>query len=198
MDVFLTSLVIAVLGECCRSEVCGGIPPTGGSIQPAGACKVKPYVTGEASRVMYKRILVPIDGSDCANAGLREVRRIASQPEHLVLLIHVIEQSGWNEQYRPGTVGAIIEDTLRKEGGVLLDAAKITLSSLGIPCEAILAESHNQRTSEVIVTHASLRNAELIVMGTHGRRGVRQVLLGSDAAEVVSLGKIPVLLWRNQ
>jgi len=155
---------------------------------------VKPYVTGEASRVMYKRILVPIDGSDCANAGLREVRRIASQPEHLVLLIHVIEQSGWNEQYRPGTVGAIIEDTLRKEGGVLLDAAKITLSSLGIPCEAILAESHNQRTSEVIVTHASLRNAELIVMGTHGRTGLSRLIWGNRAEEIVRSASCSVLV----
>jgi nucleotide-binding universal stress UspA family protein len=159
---------------------------------------VKPYVTAKANRVMYKIILVPVDGSDCSNAGLREVPKIASQPEHMVLLIHVIEQSGWNEQYRPGTVGEIIEDTLRKKGSDLLDAAKSTLSSLGIPCEAILAESHNQRTSEVIVTHAALRNAELIVMGTHGRRGVRQVLLGSDAAEVVSVATIPVLLVRNQ
>jgi nucleotide-binding universal stress UspA family protein len=147
---------------------------------------------------MYKRILVPIDGSDCANAGLREVAKIAGQPEHMVLLIHVIEQFRWNEQFHPGTVGAIIQDALRKEGSDLLDAAKSTLWSLGIPCEAILAESHNQRTSEVIVAHAALRNAELIVMGTHGRRGVRRVLLGSDAAEVVSLATIPVLLVRNQ
>src|ERR1700724_4023569 len=64
--------------------------------------------------LVYKRILVPIDGSDCANAGLREVPRIASQPEHMVLLIHVIEQSGWNEQFHPGTVGEIIQDTLRR------------------------------------------------------------------------------------
>jgi nucleotide-binding universal stress UspA family protein len=146
---------------------------------------------------MYKRILVPIDGSDCANAGLREVPRIASQPEHMVLLIHVIEQSGWNEQYHPGTVGQIMQDTLRKEGSDLLDAAKSTLSSLGVRCEAILAESHNQRPSEVIVAHAALRNADLIVMGTHGRRGVRRVLLESDAAEVVSLATVPVLLVRT-
>jgi nucleotide-binding universal stress UspA family protein len=150
------------------------------------------------NRVMYKRILVPIDGSDSAIAGLREVPRIASQPELMVLLIHVIEQSGWNEQFHPGTVGEIIQDAPRKEGSDLLDAAKSTLSSLGIPCEAILAESHNQRTSEVIVTHAALRNADLIVMGTHGRRGVRRALLGSDAAEVVSLATIPVLLVRIQ
>src|ERR1700720_1532536 len=95
--------------------------------------------------LVYQRILVPIDGSDCANAGLREVPRIASQPEHMVLLIHVIEQPGWNEQFQPGTVGEIIQDAGRKEGGDILDAAKSALSSLGIRCEAILAESHNQR-----------------------------------------------------
>ena len=125
---------------------------------------------------MYKRILVPIDGSDCANAGLREVSRIASQPGHMVLLIHVIEQSGWNEQFQPGTVGEIIQDAQRKEGSDLLDAAKSSLSSFGIPCETILAESHHHRTSEVILNQAALRNAELIVMGTRGRRGVRRLL----------------------
>jgi nucleotide-binding universal stress UspA family protein len=147
---------------------------------------------------MYKRIVVPIDGSDCANAGLHEVPRIASQSDHLVLLIHVIESSGGNEQFPAGTVGAIMQDAPRKQGRALLDEATTTLSSLGLRCEAILAESHNQRISEVIVTHAALRNAELIVMGTHGRRGVRRMLLGSDAAEVVSLTTIPVLLVRNQ
>jgi nucleotide-binding universal stress UspA family protein len=95
-------------------------------------------------------------------------------------------------------VGAIMQDAPRKQGRALLDEATTTLSSLGLRCEAILAESHNQRISEVIVTHAALRNAELIVMGTHGRRGVRRMLLGSDAAEVVSLTTVPVLLVRNQ
>ena len=147
---------------------------------------------------MYKRILVPIDGSDCASAGLREVPRIASQPEHIVLLIHVIEQPDELEQFQTGTVGEIIHNAQRQEGSGLLEAAKSTLASLGIPCETILAEAHNQRTSEVIVNHAALRNAELIVMGTHGRRGLGRALLGSDAADVVSLATIPVLLVRNQ
>jgi len=116
----------------------------------------------------------------------------------MVLLIHVIEQSGWNEQFQPGTVGEIIQDAQRKEGSDLLDAAKSSLSSFGIPCETILAESHHQRTSEVILNQAALRNAELTVMGTRGRRGVRRLLLGSDAAGVARLATIPVLLVRNQ
>ena len=148
--------------------------------------------------MMYRRILVPIDGSDCSRAGLREIPRIATQPEHLVLLIHVIEESGGNEEFQTGTVGAIIQNAQRQEGCDMLDAAKSTLSALGIPCETILAESHHQRTSEVIVNHAVLRHAELIVMGTHGRRGLRRVLLGSDASDVVGLASIPVLLVRNQ
>jgi nucleotide-binding universal stress UspA family protein len=111
---------------------------------------------------MYRRILVPIDGSDCANARLREVSRIASQPGHMVLLIHVIEQSGWNEQFQPGTVGEIIQDAQRKEGSDLLDAAKSSLSSFGIPCDRDgLAISE-----EAILDITALEDAELVLVET--------------------------------
>ena len=146
---------------------------------------------------MYSRILVPIDGSDCANAGLREVARIANQQARQVLLIHVIESFRWNEEFPAGTIGAIMQDSPCKDGGDILQLAKEILLKSGIACEVILAESHGQSTAQVIVAHASRWNAELIVMGTHGRKRVSRMLLGSDAAEVISAASAPVLLVRH-
>jgi nucleotide-binding universal stress UspA family protein len=143
---------------------------------------------------MYGRILVPIDGSDCANAGLREIATVASRPASKVLLLHVIEQYSWDKQFGVGTVGAIMQGADRQSGEAILDVARNTLRNLGILCETILAEAHGQRTSQVIVAHAQTWKADLIVMGTHGRRGVGQMVMGSDAVEVVRVAATPVLL----
>ena len=143
---------------------------------------------------MYRRILVPIDGSDCANAGLREVAMVANRPASKVLLIHVIESFRWDDQFGAGTVGAIMQGADRQSGEAILALARNTLQELGIQCETILAKAHGQRTSQAIVAHAQTWQAELIVMGTHGRRGIGQLVMGSDAAEVVRAAVTPVLL----
>jgi nucleotide-binding universal stress UspA family protein len=82
----------------------------------------------------------------------------------------------------------------RESGEAILDLARNTLRDLGIPCESILAEAHGQKTSQVIVAHAQTWKADLIVMGTHGRRVVGQMVMGSDAVEVVRAAATPVLL----
>ena len=147
---------------------------------------------------MYSKILVPIDGSECAKAGLREAARIADRKAGRVLLVHVIESLQPNEAHPVGTIGAIIQASPREEGENVLQMAQSALLQLGVTCEAALAESSGQRVAQVIVAHALRWNAELIVMGTHGRKGVRRMVLGSTAEDVIRTAPVPVLVVRHE
>ena len=147
---------------------------------------------------MYSKILVPIDGSECANAGLREVVRVADQKAGRVLLVHVIESLQPNGEHPVGTVGAIIQAAPRKDGENILQLAQRTLLPLGVTCEAALAELRGQRIAQIIVAHALRWNAELIVMGTHGRKGVSRMVLGSTTEDVIRTTPVPVLVVRHE
>jgi nucleotide-binding universal stress UspA family protein len=153
-------------------------------------------VLGRGTLAVYRRILAPIDGSDCAAAGLHEIARVTDQPAHQVLLIHVVESTRGDRQFPPGTAGAIMQEAPDKDGQEILDSAKATLLHWGIRCEQLLVESGGQSIAQVIVSEASRWNAELILMGTHGLRGFSRIILGSVAGEVVGTAKMPVLLVR--
>ena len=66
-----------------------------------------------------------------------------------------------------------------------------------MPVETELHDAMTQRVSDVVVDQARSWGAEIIVIGTHGRRGVRRALLGSDAEQIVRLAPMPVLLVRG-
>ena len=147
---------------------------------------------------MYRRILVPMDGSDCAKAALREVIKLAADRPREVQLIHVVVDSMHrNEGLPEGSLGAMMQDMPRNEGAKLLEEARAILAQEGIDAKPILVESAGRRPAVVINEHVRHWSADLIVMGTHGRRGVSRLVMGSEAAEVVNRALIPVLLVRD-
>ena len=79
---------------------------------------------------------------------------------------------------------------------VLADAVKRAAES-GVSSGSSVREVVGERVSDVIVDEATKAGCELIVMGTHGRRGVSRVALGSDAENVLRSSSIPVLLVRS-
>ena len=140
---------------------------------------------------MYQRILCPIDGSATADAGLDEAIRLAQQQRagiHLLYVLDVIylESSGY-------MIGEIY-DRLRDAGRQILDAAKTKVANAHIAVEAVIADATVRRVADVIVDECRSAKADLIVMGTHGRRGVSHLFLGSDAEAVARLAEVPVLL----
>ncbi|MEN3974491.1 universal stress protein [Emcibacter sp. SYSU 3D8] len=145
---------------------------------------------------MYKRILVPVDGSDASNLGLREAMKLSGQDTRLRLL-HAVE--GFLpvggvavEGYYAGN----ILETFRKEGEEILRKAKALLNEHGLTVETEMVENLGGGTAKIIVNDAETWGADLIVLGTHGRRGLKRLVMGSDAEEVVRLAPVPVLLVR--
>lgn len=149
---------------------------------------------------MYKKILVPVDGSDTANAALQEAIKLARSESTGLRIIHVADSSAavWDSEFTPIDLEQIRESVRSFARGVL-EQAQRTAREAGIEAETRLIEMETpgQRVAKVITEHAREWPADLIVIGTHGRRGIDHFLLGSVAEGVMRLSPVPVLLVRG-
>lgn len=144
----------------------------------------------------YKRILVPVDGSPTSNAGLKEALKLAKSQHARVCLLHVVDEMiVFNVPEGAVNVGPVIEE-LKRGGKRVLQKAQKLAAAQGVRAESDLRESVGVRVADVITGRARRWRADLIVMGTHGRRGVNRMLLGSDAELVLRNASAPVLLVR--
>ena len=148
---------------------------------------------------MYERILVPVDGSATSDQGLDEAIRLAKVTGASIELLHVVDL--WGVAATPYTGVALtaeLIDELKQGGQGVLDAAKARVEAAGGSAQTKLLDNMSGRISDVIVEEAGTWKADLIVIGTHGRRGVGRLVLGSDAEQVVRASSAPVLLVRNR
>lgn len=148
---------------------------------------------------MFKRILVPIDGSPPSNLGLREAVKMAKDQKATLCLLHVLDQRVITQGLDGMTyLSAEYVDeyiaALRKEGKAILAKAGAQVNKNRIKCQTVLVETIGKPVAEVIIDQARKCRADLIVLGTHGRRGLTRIVLGSDAEGVVRAARIPVLL----
>ncbi|HUJ86388.1 MAG TPA: universal stress protein [Burkholderiales bacterium] len=145
----------------------------------------------------YKRILVPVDGSRAASRGLREAIRLAKGQKASLQLVHVVDEhtvlvSG--AEIGPYMVNLMLE--LRKRGSRVLRKAEALVRRNGLKCTAVLLEAQAAPAADLIVRQARKSRADLIVIGTHGRRGLRRLIMGSDAEQIVRTAPVPVMLVR--
>lgn len=145
---------------------------------------------------MYKRIFVPVDGSDTSTRGLREALKLARQPGARLRLLHVIDESVLAMTPEVGIVD--ISGSLIEEGKKTLKKARALAERHGIKTDTVMPENFSGRVADVILNEARKWRADVIVMGTHGRRGFSHMLLGSDAEGVVREATVPVLLVRGK
>ncbi|MBS0396934.1 MAG: universal stress protein [Proteobacteria bacterium] len=145
---------------------------------------------------MYQRILVPIDGSETAGLGLAEALRLAKALGARLRIVHVVDDL----LAFAGPELAVHADEFlakfRERSHALLAAAEGSARAQGVAAESHCREVVGEPVADGIVAEAREWQADLIVLGTHGRRGLRRLALGSDAAAVVSGAEVPVLLVR--
>lgn len=146
---------------------------------------------------MFRKILVPIDGSRTAAMGLREAIRIARESEGAVIrLLHVLEPMPAVQGMEVLVEKQVLRN-LREFGKRLLKDAKSEVERQGVHAETAFRRIPTGRISTAIVAEAARWKADVIVMGTHGRRGISRMVLGSDAEAVVRSAPAPVLLVRS-
>jgi nucleotide-binding universal stress UspA family protein len=143
---------------------------------------------------MYKRILVPVDGSPTSIRGLDEAIELAKLTGGSLRLVHVLDQMVFSGEM---TFTVDVFGILKEAGAQLLQGMKARVAAAGIDASVFMSEVLPGRVCDVVVEQAKESGADLIVVGTHGRRGVGRLLIGSDAEQIVRLATVPVLLVRS-
>jgi nucleotide-binding universal stress UspA family protein len=143
---------------------------------------------------MYQRILVPVDGSLTSSQGLAEAIKLAKLTGASLRVIHAANEltfaSGY-EMYSGDLIGL-----LKKAGELILVEARQVAAASGVQAETVLSETLGRRLCDIVAEQVKAWHADLIVIGTHGRRGIGRALIGSDAEQIVRTASIPVLLVR--
>jgi nucleotide-binding universal stress UspA family protein len=146
---------------------------------------------------MYRRILMPIDGSLASGAALGHGFKLARDQDAEVKIIHVLD----TPIFLPPEVYVNlveIEKAWTRAGQEIVNRAAKRAGEAGVKLAAAeLVNARGARISDAIVGESKHWAADLIVMGTHGRHGVEHLLLGSVAEGVVRAASVPVLLLRG-
>lgn len=138
-------------------------------------------------------ILVPTDGSKCSGKAVSFAGSLATK---LSAQVHVLFASETNfaGPWYYYVLDDVVADKIHKKGQAIVDETVRNLRDFGIKqVEGHLEEGH---PGDVIVEMAKKLDADLIVMGTHGRRGLERALMGSVAREVANASPVPLLLVR--
>ncbi len=146
--------------------------------------------------MLFTHVLIPTDGSELSQTAAVKGIRFAKDLNAKVTCISV------TPKFRVLTFDtAMVEDTKdqflidsQAQAAKYLGAVKSAAAEEGVPCETVIEA--NDQPYEAIVHAAQSRGCDLILMASHGRRGVQGLLLGSETQKVLTHTKIPVLVYR--
>ena len=155
---------------------------------------------------MYKRILVAIDGSDTSDLALREAIGLAKDQNAMLRLVHVVD--GTPPAYIATDASSAValhfplaeyKKTLQEAGENLLRARATAARETGVSVDTklITVTMLGERIYEAIEEQSKQWPANLIVVGTEGRRGFQRLMIGSVAEGLVRISTKPVLLVRG-
>lgn len=143
---------------------------------------------------MYSKILVPVDGSEPSELGLKHAIQLAKDQKAALRLLHVVHDY-WIAQGRHGMgVAGDLRRELEQRGQTVLKESAALARLEGIEADTECVDAPLGPVGEAIVECAQQWGADLIVIGTHGRRGIRRLVMGSDAEHVVRTATVPVLM----
>ena len=135
---------------------------------------------------MYNRILVAVDGSDTANLALREAIKLAKDQHSVLRLVHVVDLTLAYSTVEAPYV-ADYEKVVQAAGEKVIAGCSASVRAAGIEFDtkSIVMEMPNQHIYDAIEEETKQWPADLIVIGTHGRRGFRRLFLGSVAEGLI-------------
>ena len=149
---------------------------------------------------MYKRILVAIDGSATSNKAIAAALEMASYSggRSVVRLVHVIDEMAYFTGLDPyaGQSYSVI-GVMREAGEKILADGMAMVQSAGVQADTVLVDHLGSHLAETVAAQTKAWDASLVVVGTHGRRGIGRMLLGSGAEKIIRLSTCPVLVVRD-
>ncbi|HBB17301.1 MAG TPA: universal stress protein [Syntrophus sp. (in: bacteria)] len=147
---------------------------------------------------MYKKVLVPLDGSDLAECMLSHLKSLFKDGSvgEVTLLNIVTIDIPWAELESGHFNYSALKEQVFTSSKKYLAKVKSRLSSEGIKVESVSMEAN--RPAEMIMDYAKKNGMELIIMATHGHTGFKRLMLGSVASGVLNQSTVPVLLIRPE
>lgn len=142
---------------------------------------------------MYHRILVPVDGSETSTKALVAALELAREGNGRVRILHALDELVYLSGYEYGAEALAYA---RQAAQKAVDEALAIARDAGIAADGRLIEQPGARLGDVVADEARAWGADLVVVGTHGRRGIGRVLLGSGAEQVIRMAPVPVLAVR--
>ncbi len=147
---------------------------------------------------MYDRILVPIDGSAPSLRGLQEAVSVGKCMGSKLVLLHVVDDFPMVVEMAPASAYEHTLALMRQRGQEVLAQAAAAVKAAGLEAETLLRDVQQETVADAILDQARASGCQLIVMGTHGRRGMKRLAMGSDAELVLRASPVPVLLVREK
>ncbi|KAA1011114.1 universal stress protein [Paraburkholderia panacisoli] len=143
---------------------------------------------------MYTRILVAVDGSNTSRRAFEAALDLAKSSGAVLRPLYVVENTPMYFE-APGYDPSILRNRLIEEGKELRAEFAKTMAEQGVQGDPAVSEASSLGdVSEIVLQAAAEFNADLLVMGTHGRRGFQRLILGSVAERCVRQASLPVLL----
>lgn len=144
---------------------------------------------------MFKRILVPTDGSELSTKAIAAAVELARTLKAALVGMTTLEPYSYSNlsEYRPETLDDY-EARMDQAGAERLGKIANAAAQAGVPVETLAVKSFSPY--EAIIDTAKAQNCDLIVMASHGRRGLNAVLLGSETQKVLTHTSIPVMVYR--
>ena len=147
---------------------------------------------------MYEKILVATDGSTLSKKAVRSAIELASAVQAELVALYVVPR--YPISYFEGGITVSSQDIARTEkqwadqGQEVVDAVQQAAQAKGVKAKAIVSKS--DLVAEAIMSTAKKSKCDLIVMASHGRKGFKRILLGSETQHVLTHSSIPVLVLR--
>lgn len=141
----------------------------------------------------FQKILVPVDGSSTSTKALDYALQLARDNHSQVRAMHAIDELGYLSGYE---YSSELMATARKNASEVLQKAVVAAQTKGVALDTHLIDQPGQRLGQTVADEAANWGADLVVVGTHGRRGVGRVLLGSGAEQIVRMAPVAVLTVR--
>jgi nucleotide-binding universal stress UspA family protein len=143
----------------------------------------------------YRRILVAVDGSEASRQALAAALQLAKDAGGRVCVLHDISDLQYLVPY--ADPGALLE-AARSGGEQVLRDALALCESAGVPADTRLVDAPGRPLGEAVADEARAWKADLVVLGSHGRRGLQRLLLGSGAEQILRLSPVPTLVVRKK
>ena len=146
---------------------------------------------------MYKRILVPDDGSATARKALDSAIALAKESNGQIRLLHLLDELPYMGYEPYGSYYAELLDSLREAVQTIQAEGLALVKSANVAADCLLVEQLGASLGDATAKAATDWQADLIVVGTHGRRGVGRLFLGSGAEQIIRMAPVPVLVIRG-